>query len=182
MRSLTPLLAASLLLAFTSACGDASPPGNSHLWPAPVAYADEVTSEPEPERDPAPTSLAPQPRAGSAWHRSGGPRGYGWSHPISADNFDPAAETTLGAATSPLAGHTLREIVTDPDVRVRGDDRSCGSCHAWAEKSDRAAFCAHVPRFLEQPTSNGDGQDPANAKPRVVKALLERWYDEGCPD
>ena len=180
MRELTTLLLLTLTLAFATACGDASPPGNAHLWPAPVAYADEVTTEPD--RAPAPTSFAPQPRPDGAWHRAGAPRGYGWSHAISADNFDPAADGKLGGASSSLAGHTLREIVTDPNVRVRGDDRACATCHAWAQEIDRATFCARVPRIVEQPTSKGDGEDPANAKPAVVKDLLQRWYDEGCPE
>ncbi|AKV03998.1 hypothetical protein AKJ09_10661 [Labilithrix luteola] len=72
--------------------------------------------------------------------------------------------------------------MSDPSVRVRGDDEACSTCHAWAPSIDRDAFCARVSSFLAQPTSTGDETDPPNAKPAVLKALLERWQGAGCPN
>jgi hypothetical protein len=106
---------------------------------------------------------------------------YGWDAPISAANFGAAADSKLGSAPHALAGHTLRAIVTDPGVRVRGDGKACTACHAWAPAEARADFCARVPAFLAQPTTKGDGRDPEGAKPAIVKELLRRWHDAGCP-
>ncbi len=143
-----------LLCAPCLACGDASVPGNPHEWAGLSTYVDETESDP----------------------------GFGWTHPVTPANFGAEAARKLGSAESTIAGNSIRAIVVDTSVRVRADDQACASCHAWTTEMDRASFCDRVPSFLEQPTSRGDGSDPANAKPAVLKALLSRWHDAGCPD
>jgi hypothetical protein len=103
----------------------------------------------------------------------------GWEAPIDASTF-PDAENKLGKAESAIAGRTLGAIVTDASVRVRGDDRACVSCHEWAQTDTRAAFCQRVPSFVALPTS-GTSSDPPSAKPLLLKQILQRWYDDGCP-
>jgi hypothetical protein len=106
---------------------------------------------------------------------------FGWLHPVTAKVFPDGAEK-LGNAHSTISGNTLRGIVTDATVRVRGDDKACVTCHAWAKRESREEFCERVPAFLAQPTSKGDGHDPIEAKPLVLKDLLDRWHAAGCPE
>ncbi len=106
--------------------------------------------------------------------------GYGWEEPIDARDFVGVA-SKLGHAETTIAGHSLRAIVTDANVKVRGDDQACVACHAWATDSTRANFCARVPDFLAQPTAKGDGHDPSNAKPQILKDILFKWHADGCP-
>lgn len=107
---------------------------------------------------------------------------FGWSRPVTRDNFDPVVANRLGKAASAVDGHTLRQIVTDPTVRVRGDDQACVTCHPWVANVPRRVFCEHVLDFMAMPTAKGDGTDPKNAKPLLFKELLARWRDAGCPD
>lgn len=107
--------------------------------------------------------------------------GYGWVRPVTAEVF-PAAAHKLGSAQSTLDGHSLQDIVTDGAVHVRGDDKACVACHAWASGASRESFCERVPAFLALPTAKGDGHDAASAKPFVLKDLLERWHAAGCPE
>lgn len=106
---------------------------------------------------------------------------YGWSRAITTAAGTAALGERKGDASDTIAGHTLRQIVVDPEVRVRGDGQACVACHAWATGIDRAAFCDRVPAFLRQPTATG-ATDPENAKPLVLKDLLNRWYVAGCPE
>ena len=106
---------------------------------------------------------------------------YGWSRPVTTQAF-PDASSKLGHASSAIDGHSLHTIVSSMRVRVRGDDQSCGTCHSWAPDIPRATFCELVPKFVAEPTSKGDGHDPMEAKPLVLKDLLDRWYAAGCPD
>ncbi|WP_394823511.1 hypothetical protein [Pendulispora albinea] len=108
---------------------------------------------------------------------------YGWSHEIVEGNTSLDVSQRLGRATSMIAGHSVRDIVTNPSVRVRGDDKSCVSCHAWATMVTRTEFCnRYVPVFLALPTSAGKPSDPASAKPQLLKDLLDEWRARGCPD
>jgi hypothetical protein len=109
------------------------------------------------------------------------PVGFGWTRPVTAEVF-PDAARKLGNAASMIDGHSLRAIVTDASVRIRGDDRACGACHAWVSTATRPSFCERVPAFLSLPTAKGDGHDAASAKPFVLKDLLERWHAAGCPE
>jgi hypothetical protein len=106
---------------------------------------------------------------------------YGWTRPVTLKAFADAQDK-LGSAHDMMDGHSLRAIVTDTTVRVRGDDKACSTCHEWAKTVSRMAFCERVPAFLAQPTSKGDGHDDVSAKPLVLKDLLDRWHAAGCPD
>jgi hypothetical protein len=140
-------------IALSSACGDASRPSG---WQRETPSVDVDATE---------SAL-----------------GYGWDRPITAENFDEAAETKLGDAPQAIAGETLRAIVTDANVRIRADGAPCSTCHAWASSTDRASFCARVTAFLAQPISKGDGTDPPNAKPPILRSLLSSWQDASCPE
>jgi len=106
---------------------------------------------------------------------------YGWSRPVTVKAF-PDATKKLGNADTMIDGHSLHAIVSDANVRVRGDDQACSTCHDWAATATRESFCDRVPAFLAQPTSKGDGHDDVSAKPLVLKDLLDRWHAAGCPD
>ena len=94
--------------------------------------------------------------------------GYGWETKIS--------DRAIGK-------YSLCAIVTDPNVRVRADGRSCVGCHSWAEYQDRVSFCARVDAFLEMPTATGDKtKDRPNAKPANLKKLLGDWKEARCPN
>lgn len=121
------------------------------------------------------SAATPAPSVAEEW------AGYGWMHPVTAEVF-PDGARKLGRAQSAIDGHSLQDIVTDPAVRVRGDDRACVACHAWATGASRESFCERVPAFLALPTSKGDGHDAASAKPFVLKDLFERWHAAGCPE
>jgi hypothetical protein len=108
--------------------------------------------------------------------------GYGWQRPVTVENFSPAAAQVAGNAKTPLAGHSIGQVVTDPTVRVRKDGNACVTCHTWAAHMDRTAFCARIPQFLAEPTAKGDGTDPIQAKPQALKDLLSKWYEDGCPE
>lgn len=139
---------------FVAACGDASAPGDIHEQH--LASATEPTETLDP--------------------------GFGWDRPITAQTSGGEVTSKLGNASATLAGHSLREVVVDPAIRVRSDDIACTTCHSWAPSVEREAFCARVSSFLAQPTSTGSSTDPPNAKPALLKALLEQWQDAGCPD
>ena len=87
---------------------------------------------------------------------------YGWTRPVTVTAF-PNAQEKLGSAHDMMDGHSLRAIVTDTTVRVRGDDKACATCHEWAATASRTSFCARGPAFLQQPTSKGDGHDAVSA-------------------
>lgn len=142
----------STSIVLTCACGDASRPGNAHDW----SIGEIATTEP---------TVA-----------------YGWNRPVTAANFDPAAANKLGSASNTIAGKTLREIVTDANVRIRADNQACSTCHTWASSIERTAFCDRVDALVAQPTSKGDGTDPTNAKPEILKSLVSKWKDANCPD
>ena len=134
-----------------AACGDASPPGNVHSW---ISNSTELP-----------------PLNG----------GYGWDDPITTENFGATAAKKLGQADAPLAGFTLRQIVTDASVRVRSDNKACASCHEWAASETSTSFCARVNAFVALPTSTNEPTDPANAKPSVLKELFSAWVAADCP-
>jgi len=139
------------VLVFASACGDASPPGNVHRWTSNAANLEPPNG------------------------------GYGWDAPITTENFGKAATRKFGRAEAALAGHTLRQIVTDASVRVRADGKACTACHTWANSETQASFCARVDAFLALPTSTDEETDPLSAKPTVLKDLLSAWAAAGCP-
>jgi hypothetical protein len=144
-----------LSLVGLAGCGD---PGSSPRWTAP------------------PTTTTRTQVVGD-----GGTVAYGWTRPVTTDGF-PGAAQKLGRAGSVLAGNSIRAIVTDPNVRVRGDNQACVTCHAWAGAISRETFCDRVSAFVAEPTSKGDDRDPESAKPLVLKDLLDRWEAAGCPD
>lgn len=103
-------------------------------------------------------------------------------HAVAPYNTTLPVTTPLGHAEDVIAGHSIRAIVTDATVRIRGDDRACVECHAWATTMDKHTFCVdHIEAFLAQPTLTGSG-DPPNAKPAVLKQILVEWRTRGCPD
>lgn len=127
------------------------------------------------------TATSPLPQHTSESNATAPSVGYGWTRPVTKGAFSEAS-TRLGAAESTLEGHSLHAIVADASVRVRGDDKSCVTCHAWAPAVSRASFCERVPAFLREPTSTGAATDAVSAKPLVLKDLLERWHAAGCPE
>lgn len=149
----TRFMSYSIVSAAIVACGDASDPNDVRRWEEKVP-------------------------AVSAWTEKAV---FGWNRPITAANFDPAAEEPLGPGAEPIAGLTLRDLVTNPDVRIRGDKNACVKCHDWAAGADCRSFCERVPLLLAQPTSKGDGTDHSNAKPALLKKLVSEWRDNGCP-
>lgn len=147
-------VAGMIAVALSAACGDASLPSDGHTWTTTPASARVSGTDAE---------------------------GFGWTTPMTVQNADPVVGKKLGKAEATLAGHSLRQIVTDPTVKVRADNRACTECHPWAAKETRADFCARIPSFVTQPTSKGDGSDPENAKPQLLKNLLSKWHANGCP-
>jgi len=99
----------------------------------------------------------------------------GWKTAITAENTGVAADKLhLQGAPDPIAGHTLEQIVKDPNVQVRGD-ATCGSCHGWVEDATRELFCSKIDVFCE---TDQDGSGP---KPQVLKDVLLDWKKRGCP-
>jgi hypothetical protein len=108
---------------------------------------------------------------------------YGWEHVVLTSNTDLPVDAPMGKATHRIAGHTLREIVTDPEIRIRADDKPCANCHAWSKKITLEEFCkVKVAAFDKLPTATGRGNDPPNAKPRVLKELFYDWRSRFCPE
>src|SRR5438067_1460699 len=99
MQSRPLFFGLSAALVIALSCGDASPP--SPTWRV----------------------------ARRAMRATASPDSFGWDHAVTTTNFEADAAERLGSATSTIAGNTLAAIVTDPDVRVRGDGKACSACH-----------------------------------------------------
>ncbi len=105
---------------------------------------------------------------------------YGWTHQVTSGNTNLAVTTKLGNAQDTIAGHTLLQIVTNANVKVRADNKACQECHsptgimpAWnAATIDKASFCNnHVASF-----------NASASKPQILKDLFNNWKGRNCPD
>lgn len=107
---------------------------------------------------------------------------YGWDAPITEENVDLPVTQRLGAnAPDVIAGHSLKAIVTDSRVRIRGDGKACVACHEWAKDVSREDYCrTRANAFIALPTATGH-KDPANAKPKVLQQLMLDWQLRACP-
>lgn len=116
--------------------------------------------------------------------RTSGP--YGWYTPVSSGNSTLPVTTRLtkGSTTAEdtIAGHTVRWIVTQSNTKVRGDNKACTTCHAWAAGIDKQGFCDKVMNFDSQPTATGQATDETRAKPQILKDLFNDWKSRNCPD
>lgn len=104
--------------------------------------------------------------------------GCGWFSFITTSNITEPVDSRLGPGADVIAGHNIRQIVTDPKVRVGPDRAACVTCHTGpgtagnfrAAALSKSEFCALVHAF--------DAAD----KPQVLKNLFKDWRSRGCPD
>jgi hypothetical protein len=164
-------------------------PGPDLTLPYDVAIAVSYDDQTVVYADPAqrsfvalkPRRVGPLTRIGGG-AAAGGTPSYGWETAVTnatIGNLGLAIGTRLGSAEDAIAGNTLRAIITDPNVKVRGDNQSCQACHgnasvggwAHAENATRESFCELVDDF-----------DAAPSKPQILKALFNNWGQRNCPN
>lgn len=93
---------------------------------------------------------------------------YGWTRKMGSGG---GAGTKLGNAEDTISGHSIGDIVTRADVKVRADNKACTECHGWAAASTRQSFCAKTEAF------NGQA-----GKPQLLKDIFNRWKLATCPN
>ena len=101
------------------------------------------------------------------------PKPYGWFTDITKGNSPGiAVSTLLSGAEDKIEGNTVKEIVSDPTVKVRSDNKACTECHTWAASISKTDFCnSKVTSFNNN-----------NSKPLVLKNLFNTWKSRGCND
>ncbi len=98
---------------------------------------------------------------------------FGWIHYITVQNTTEPVSTPIGSASNVIAGHSVKDIVSDPNIRVRADNRACASCHSTSW-SDKATFCSHVPNFVSN--------QGTHANDTILKNLFNNWKSRACPE
>jgi hypothetical protein len=106
---------------------------------------------------------------------------YSWTVAITQTTLGNLTEpigTRLGTAEDLIQGHSISQIVRDPTVKVRADNKACQECHGSvaqtaqfrADTVSRAGFCGRVADFN------------AASKPSILKNLFNNWSTRNCPN
>jgi hypothetical protein len=95
---------------------------------------------------------------------------FGWLNPITPQNTTQPVSAPVGSANCSIAGYALKDILNDPQVRVRATNISCINCHSFWGWQQKSTFCSAVPVYAHTPT------DP------TLYNLLQDWKGRNCPD